>query len=146
VHWLALGILLLAGFLLLIRWLGSARPGRVVSSVKWAAAGLLLFAAVGAALSGRAAFAIPFVVAAIVPLLTRQRVAMGQGGQHSTASRGPMSEAEALEVLGLERGADEKAIREAHRRLMQKIHPDHGGSDYLASKLNEAKDVLLGRR
>ena len=57
---------------------------------------------------------------------------------------GPMTRAEALEVLGLGEGADEAAIRGAHRRLMRAAHPDQGGSDWLAARLNQARDVLLG--
>ena len=56
-----------------------------------------------------------------------------------------MSRAEAFSVLGLEDGAAQASIIAAHRRLMLQIHPDKGGSNYLAAKINEAKDVLLGR-
>jgi curved DNA-binding protein CbpA len=56
-----------------------------------------------------------------------------------------MSVEEAYAILGLTPGADREAIKEAHRRLMVKLHPDHGGSDYLATKINRARDVLLHR-
>src|SRR5947209_12168081 len=52
---------------------------------------------------------------------------------------------EAYEILGLAPGADAEAIRAAHRRLMTQLHPDHGGTDYLATKINRARDVLLNR-
>ena len=54
-----------------------------------------------------------------------------------------MSEAEALDVLGLKPGADEAAIRTAHRRLIRLVHPDHAGSTYLSRKVSQAKDTLL---
>lgn len=61
------------------------------------------------------------------------------------ASDGPMSEAEARAILGLDEHADRAAIHAAHRALMKKLHPDTGGSAWFAAKLNAAKDVLLAR-
>jgi DnaJ-class molecular chaperone len=55
-----------------------------------------------------------------------------------------MSEEEALEILGLDRGAHDEDINEAHRRLVQMVHPDRGGSHYLTVKINQARKVLLG--
>ncbi len=65
------------------------------------------------------------------------------GGAGSSRS-GAMTRAEALAVLGLSEGASRQDIKAAYQRIISGLHPDHGGSDYLAAQVNEAKDVLLG--
>ncbi|MDG2034054.1 MAG: DnaJ domain-containing protein [Rhodospirillales bacterium] len=68
-----------------------------------------------------------------------------EGDGSSGASSGSMTAEEAYQVLGLEPGASTEEVKDAHKKLMSKIHPDHGGSTYLATKINQAKDFLLGQ-
>ena len=70
-----------------------------------------------------------------------------QNGSEYSAPRKPLApfpKSEAYDLLGLKPGASEDEIKAAHKRLMKDFHPDKGGTDYLAAKINQAKDVLLG--
>lgn len=88
-----------------------------------------------------------------IPFISRlyQQNKQGQGygqgqGQAQTpppAGKQKMSSEEAMEILGLKSGYSTEDVKLAHRRMMQKVHPDRGGSDYLAAQINKAKDTLL---
>ena len=67
-----------------------------------------------------------------------------QQAQTPPPGRQTMGLDEAREVLGLKPGHTKDDVIQAHRRMMQKVHPDRGGSDYLAAQINKAKDTLLG--
>src|SRR6185437_16142442 len=103
-------------------------------------------------LTGRGGLAL-FALSLLYPLIREHWLARrprvkagapppGSGGAHPG---GPMSLAEAYEVLGLKPGAGEAEIQEAYRRLMRAAHPDKGGSDWLAARINQARDILLGK-
>ncbi len=73
----------------------------------------------------------------------RERLREAESAADSPATMGIMSRAEAYQILGLSPGAAEAEVQAAYRRLIQRLHPDHGGSAYLATQLNRARDLLL---
>jgi len=83
------------------------------------------------------------ILSAMPFLLKELRKLEAQLSQSKGAASGPMTRQEAALILGISENADERAIAEAHHRLIQKNHPDVGGTDYLAAKINQARDILL---
>ena len=106
--------------------------------------GLPWIAAAGAALLGLLRFAAPHLIR-LAPLWLMRKMQPGprHGAGSGRAKPARMSRAQALEVLNLSEGSSREAILSAHRELIKRVHPDRGGSTYLASEVNQARDVLL---
>jgi len=153
-------ILLLAvllGVLYLVRWFLTTPAETVAANIRkslWLLLGLgLIFLAVTGKLNIIFAFigsAIPLIARHMPNILRLLGVAKAikstgtnqknHSPAHSTIA---MNEQRALSILGLQKGASKSDIIEAHKRLMQKMHPDKGGSEELAAQINHAKDTLL---
>jgi hypothetical protein len=88
----------------------------------------------------------PSAAAAVEVFLDEHFGGAWRQSEGSGSNSGPLKRDEALAILGLGPEATSEEIVAAHRRLMQKLHPDRGGSDYLAARINEAKVTLLGGR
>lgn len=159
-----LGIALAAAvFVILKQWgaLSAEKKKAATWKIVLVAGGALLVFMV---LTGRV-HVLTAAVAAVIPLLRKLPALLrfapvinrlfgsgpgaGAGPEPGTGGHAPaggrMSVREACDILGVRADCTEEEIVTAHRRLMQKLHPDRGGNDYLAAKLNEARQVLIAR-
>jgi hypothetical protein len=156
-------ILAVIGVALLIWYrLSRVSQDRRKNLVFWTVAGVIIGSLVLLAATGRMhwLYALGGGIAALIPRLSgvirylplinrfrqqyRQNSSQQSGRQQQRPRSGRMSAEEAREILGLKPGATREEINLAHKRMMQKVHPDRGGSDYLAKQINEARDTLLG--
>lgn len=151
---LALGVGMLAALLWAARAFSRASVGTVKSLLAWVAAlaGLTLMTMLFLTGRGGAAVSALVLLGPLVWSWWRDAQGHAHGRRRPGAPppppprAGPMSRAEALEVLGLHEPVTDADVRAAWVRLMRVAHPDSGGSDWLAARVNQAKDVLLGRR
>lgn len=101
------------------------------------------------AVTGRLPAAIA-IVAALAPFIvafyTKKMRPSRYDHQVDDSTKTPMSVKEAYEILGLEEGANDEDIKASYKKLMKKVHPDSEGSEWMAAKLNEAKDILLNKK
>jgi DnaJ homolog subfamily C member 19 len=151
--WLLLGLAAVGVVVLLGRGAAKAPTTVLKQNIFLCAAVVLAILAVLLALSGRTGGAIPALAGAVMAFMRYKGIALTlwnlgrrQPGARPAPRRGRMTLEEAYRVLGLPVDADADAVRAAHRRLIAQLHPDQGGTDYLAAQINEARDVLLDAR
>lgn len=162
--WLLVGLALAGVLALLARGFTKSNPASMATLIRRGGWVVAIVVALGLLATGKLLPALQALGAAAVFLVRWGTVfaqaretlrGMGGGGDAQPGQDQPppgrhagsnMSVDEARHVLGVGPAATEEEIRDAHRRLMMKNHPDQGGSTYLATKINQAKDVLLQRR
>ena len=142
---IVIGVAALALLWVLGRLFISTAPETLARFVRWFVAFIVAVAIVIFVYAGREGVAASLVPALLAALLRWRLFVPGPASDAEKSGGSRMTRAEALRILDLAEGATADEVREAHRRLMVKIHPDRGGSTFLAAKINQARDVLLGK-
>ena len=150
IFWFLIGAAALFVFMGGLRAFEKAKVKSITSLLAWMLALGGLSLALLLIVTGRGGIAISALLL-FGPLVWQQfKAGQGPGPQPNPFARQPprdngtMTAVEAYQVLGLKPGATDAEIKDAHRRLMMAAHPDHGGSDWLATRINQARDVLMG--
>ncbi|MCK5284904.1 MAG: DnaJ domain-containing protein [Alphaproteobacteria bacterium] len=144
--YLILVIGLLIGLYALYRFFLNASVQQIKAFILSALAFILGIAIFAMAITGRLPAALA-LSGGLIPLAsTLWKMKKHTASSTSHESHKEMTRSNALEVLGLKDDADENEIKNAYKKLMQKVHPDNEGSDWMAAKLNQAKDTLLKKR
>jgi DnaJ family protein C protein 19 len=140
-----LGALLVIAVVLSIRLVLSTNPKVLLAILKGILAGGALIGIMILMLSGRLVNVITGLIGLmlLLPMLKKLFTKIPPSSSPSSSANTIMSVEQARDILGVSEKATAKEIKEAHRRIIQKIHPDQGGSTYLAAQVNQAKEVLL---
>ena len=143
-YYALIGLLLLAGIYLgtiaFIRWLDGVNPKKLKQGARWTAGAAAAVAVLVLILTGRSGVAIGLATAT-APFFLPRRWNAGPDAPNASSQppkppSGGMSREEACAILGIEPDASAADVRAAHKRLIKACHPDHGGTDALAAKVN----------
>ncbi len=141
---LAIGILL--GLYTLYRFLLRANTHQIKALLLSIVILVLIAALFFMAITGRLPAAIALLVAIYPFALSLWRISKGGKPRAATyEDKEPKTRKDALEILGLSGEVNDKDIKTAYKKLMAKVHPDHEGSEWMAAKLNQARDILLDK-